>query len=389
MVYQFNINKFHIFFIILFLCSFTNASLVGPLRASDIGLLFVLFLLYNIILINNIFLLFLIIFITSGILSSTLYSGRILNENAIVFYYKYIFYFLSLIIIYSLNKYYRLNYQNEKWPSRKFFLNLVRILAVFHIFYILLFLIDNSGGAIGWNTRVSIPFTTSKVGATNSPAYSVVLALLFVYLYSFKSKFFDIILLIGVFLALMVTGSRSGIVVIFIYFIFFKRPIFDRFLLFATLFFAFIFFVFFDQIDDLFISLISRTLDFNLGVDQSANARVTKQLGALYDSSDHWLLLLGVGHENTRVTWYDGIVGNLFVFGGFVAFISFFICVFVSCHKLPSRSKMFVLLPVMASFISEFILTSYVAVFCLFLTLACLRDGYEIRGLYAKKDTEI
>ncbi|MEF1289263.1 hypothetical protein, partial [Vibrio sp. M260118] len=114
-------------------------------------------------------------------------------------------------------------------------------------------------------------------------------------------------------------------------------------------------------------SLIERSLNFELVDDVSSNARVTKFIQAL-SSTESSYYLLGSGHENTAILWYDGLFSNVIVFSGFVG-LTIFLAITFQCLRRMSVSVYFLLL-VIASIISEFLLLSFLVGFVLLLSIA-------------------
>ena len=374
--------------LLLFVALFSNSSIIGPFRFVDLIIPLIVVLLGPKFRLKYDDILLIFLFMALGLTSSLMNITNLTNPNDIAFYYKYLFYFLSLVIATSIcqpsplqpsSSAYR---ENEK--RKKFIIFLVRSLAIFHLIYIFQFYLANIGGVIGGSTRVSLPFSTLDVGTSNAPAYSVVIGLFFIFLYENKNSYFD--LLIGLFLlvGLLATGSRSGIFCLLLYLTLFKRPMLDRYIL-LTLGVIVVFFVFFlEKMGSLFVDLISRALNFNLVNDQSANDRTAKQIGALIDVSETRFTLLGLGHENTKIVWYDGLLGNLLIFGGILALIICIVLVIKCAMRMDPKVRIFVLVPFLVSFVSEFILTSYVVGTALFLLVASKEIKSADRFISAK-----
>ncbi|MCG6267265.1 hypothetical protein [Vibrio furnissii] len=231
--------------------------------------------------------------------------------------------------------------------------------------------------ALGGATRVSIPFSSLDPGTSNAPAFSLIFALLFIYCdKNFNGILKGVLLLLTV-SALVMCGSRSGIFIIVIYFLLFRGSVKSTIFLFVPV--IILMFVVLSQTynsESLVFKLVERALDFELNTDESANQRVFKQLSA-FISTEEQFFLLGKGHENTAIVWYDGLIGNLQTFGGLISIILFYSSYLVLRRVRPEYFIFFDLL-LLASFISEYALTSYVLVMVLFLSISSIHSKLRL-----------
>ena len=378
------INPIAVVIFFLFATLFSNASLVGPFRFVDLAVLFSFFFIGSFVGIKVVDAFLIFAFMVLGLTSSLTNFENFTNPSDLAFYYKYLFYMIAVVVgagscEYSRSVSFGLN-SETRVKRGKNCLTLVRILAIFHILFIFKFYFENLGGVLGGSTRVSLPFSTLDSGTSNSPAYSVVIGLIFIFLYEHRRSPFDLMISLFLLIVLLATGSRSGVFCLLFYFAFFKRPFLDKniFVLFVALLLFLTFFL--EQMGDLFGELLTRALNFNLISDQSANDRVFKQFTAIMDVAEKRLFFLGLGHENTEIVWYDGLLGNVLIFGGIFALCILIALVFNNALRIEPKVRMFVLIPFFVSFVSEFILTSYVVGLALFLLLASqeVRNGDRI-----------
>lgn len=312
--------------------------------------------------------------------------SSIVNESVngklveLVFYYKY-FFFLAAIIL--ARSFITLFDEQKLQRHYKLFSRAFLFLAVFLILYVFFFVADNMTMAVGGMTRVSIPFSSFEEGASNSPSFSLVFALIFIYMDKAK-KSYSLIIMVCASLALLLCGSRTGVFAVVLYYALFRKWNL-RFLLWGAVLFALAtpILIHYMSGDNLVSGLLERAINFELSSDESANGRVFKQLEA-FRSTEDFYYLLGIGHENTAILWYDGLVGNLQVFVGLIGVIIFYVLYFDI--RLKDGSFIFFDIILLTSFISEFVLISYVVGFALMLTFllkfdsasGCLRNKGDV-----------
>ena len=163
----------------------------------------------------------------------------------------------------------------------------------------------------------------------------------------FKHNFFlSFFITTNAFLSLVLTGSRTGIFLILIYFFLYFIPKFlmtisIRILnlkkisgnilnnLIYFLISIFILILIYNLFESLFIELfnkyswlINRSIKSDIFFDQSFLTRISKQsLGLNEAKYSFWLLGVGVNSQS----WYDGILGLTFAHGGLLLFLSILI----------------------------------------------------------------
>lgn len=373
---MFVLDRVLFIYLLLFLSLLNNAKIILHFRLADL-LFFVVFLLslrtfrLNI---QQLVWFFSLLFL--GLLSSFINFGSGSNYEELVFYYKYIFFFMALFFFrsYVLNE---MPCYIECYFKNKFYfasLKFVVLISIYLSFFVFFFVSSNIGMALGGATRVSIPFSYLDPGTSNAPAFSLVFALLIVFFDKAIFGFWKFLLIAMAASALILCGSRSGVFLIFIYFIFFSGNIKSNFLIIIPLI-SLCGLILSQYIDSnsLIFKLAGRALDFELHTDQSANQRLFKQFSSFVDTEKYYYLL-GRGHENTMITWYDGMIGNLQTFGGTPVVLIFFI-LYLSVRKTRKKDFLFFDLLLISSFISEFLLTSYMVIFVLFLSMTLVTQN--------------
>ena len=361
------INKNTIFITLLFLSLLSNEKIIAHFRFVDFAVFF-----YSVIYFKDMSLTRNELFLISGfILVASLTSILNLDGNPraheFVFFYKYIFFFLILILIrnFTSTKEHLKLYSESKSKNPR--LLLPRMLGLYYIAYNFYFFANNSLSVVSGASRVSIPFSSNEVGTSNAPAYSIVLFAVAIFLDRYGRSKLDTILMICLIISAVLAGSRSGIVIFLLYIIFHRRPLIDIKVTVLILGSAPLFVLYGAQLSGLFLDLISRTFEFNLINDVSANDRLFKQILALQTTLEHSLMSIGLGHENTTITWYDGMIGNLLIIGGAPALICYSLLVYSISRSVEPGPRMFIVLFTLVSLISEFVLTSYVCGVLLFL----------------------
>jgi len=351
------------FLFILILSLTNNYPILLHFRLVDILILsaFLLFLKYCRISFRAI--VSLMCFFSLALASSIVNESSGANLVEMVFYYKYLFFMISILLVRGLIFY--LDEQDIRCHYRKNHFAFISLVA-FLIVYVFIFVADNMTMAVGGMTRVSIPFSSFEEGASNSPSFSLIFALIFIYMDKSVQKYSIIIMVFSV-IALLLCGSRTGVFAIFLYYLLFRSwNIKFTFGLLMLVMISTPILIHYMSGDSLVSGLLERAVNFELSSDDSANGRVSKQLEA-FSSTEKYYYLLGVGHENTSILWYDGLIGNLQVFSGILGVIFFY--TFYLDVRLKGSYFIFFDIILMTSFISEFVLISYVVGFAFMLTL--------------------
>lgn len=244
--------------------------------------------------------------------------------------------------------------------------NLVFFLFLFMIFWVFIYQILLLNGIIIANFRPSFPFS-NNYNHPDSHLYSAFLgfSLVFYCLYLIKElnhkllKKLTVIILAVI--AIMLTGSRSGMFVIFLtlvlsipYLIFklvyirIKYKNIFYFLFFILLLTIMVLF----YIKDIYLFLnnisilIERAFNFDLANDQSSLLRVQLFQLAISEMEQSGFLF-GLGFSNEKV-WYDGIWSLLFSQGGlslivlFIVYITFTIYINHKKYKNTNRWHLFI-----------------------------------------------
>lgn len=361
---------------LLVLSVLQNASIFGPFRLIDIWIWSVFFIVsvrYSHFSRN--YLLWALILFTFAIASSltgTILHGMV-SPTMFVFYYKYATLFVALFLVYLVTTQ-ELLFKCSYWQV------LFYCVVVYLSLYVITFIYSNPLSIANSASRVSVPFSKLDANTSNSPMFSIVLALLA--LASIRGLQASNIIKLSLFIlsacAMLLTGSRSGFFIMML----FGLSYFIRASLKNKLF-CIVTGIVLLMTANLFLdgslakSLFDRSIDFNFASDQSANDRLSKQIYAINDVFTN-ILWLGLGHENTAILWYDGIIGNILIMFGFWGASIFIFSLTFYFYKLTRATQFsnnsakpayFVGMILLASLISEFILTSYPLGIILFISI--------------------
>lgn len=366
-----------------------NKEIILILRPSDIFLMLSLVAIISSVKVpRNIFyayiITFALLFISTviGILS----TNRILLTN-IVYVYKIIVPIIPFIILYNLkidyNKYYKLH---------KYLFIVHLILVIWVYVYILLVI---TGVIIGlW--RPSYPFSSTYL-ISDSHLYSSALAIGLICLVLYWKRFLSIsdpayyiIIVLSIFSILM-TGSRTGVLIIVIAFII-NSIIFNKklnkisfryskaVLLAVTLGIVIIFTGMYNYYTD--SALIMRGFDFNLTSDGSSISRFEK-MRISFDQTSSTFYLFGVGILASKIFWYDSIIANINAYFGVIGLLSVLLIVGILYikinNKLPFIEKKIVLniltLYIISNLITEYVfVTRSILPVSVFISLIYLKD---------------
>lgn len=370
--------------IILLLLTFsllTNAKIVAHFRLVDIVILASILIVLRDIVLTRVEMMLISVFALIISLTSffNLQSGPRVHE--FVFYYKYFFFFIVLILVRNLTQVNQSKLNVFKKGKRLRPILLIRFLGIYFILNNLYFFLNNSFTSVTGASRVSIPFSTLDVGTSNAPAYSIILFAIAIYLDRYGKSQLDLVIMLCLIVSALLAGSRSGLVIFSLYILLYRRPVFDIKSL-SVLFICVIgISLYGEKIGGIFLELVSRTFEFNLIADTSANDRLFKQLLAVEMTLENSAMLFGIGHENTTITWYDGMIGNLLIIGGAPGLIIFSMLIYVTCKSIDAEPRMFLILFTAVSLISEFILTSYVCGILLLLILCAKENNDAVRSV--------
>ena len=284
------------------------------------------------------------------------------DSKRLIFIYKYLYPFLLVLVFYNLN----LNrFQLKTLVKYMFFTHIFLVIWVYVYIYMV------SVGQIHGSFRPSFPFSNDFL-ASDAHLYSSVLAIgtLFFTMY-FKyinsSKFLFLILSLT---AMMLTGSRTGILVYIIgmimYLVFIKKNF--LFVIFAFSLLSLII-IYFDMplIPDELTRVIDRITNTNILNDESFKGRIQK-LGIGLHDSEKMYFVFGTGVLNSSLIWYDSLIGSLMSHVGLLGFIVFFLMLYKLkkntvnlASKDNEKAAIFTILLVcyvFANFITEYFLIS-------------------------------
>jgi|GEM_PF-5260423 len=365
---------------ILMFLSFQAYPLLGVFRINEL-MLFPVFVFCSWIFLkkNEVLFVVSIIFFILAIASSVIGSIRSEERFAVdelVFYYKYFYLIIALFSISQVDAIIKVTRFESKFNA--IYLFSVGVLSSY-VIYSVFFVFDPLAAATGV-TRVSLILTDTKGSVSNSPLYSVMLALSLIAIFegTRSSKGGYIVwkysMMAVVFLSLMFTGSRSGVLLLIIYGLIILGKKIDLKIVLLLLVLSVGIYALsgvFERNQEfgLYQELLQRSLNFELSTDESAQSRTEKQLRALGDSVGAGFLL-GVGHENTDIRWYDGALGNLMVFSGLIGALVFYVMIGVYIVKLykdyGEEVVRFFLVFLFINFVSEYYLTANGIIFFIF-----------------------
>ena len=302
-------------------------------------------------------------------------------------YYNFIFYFKYLIVIFFFMAFSSnvLDFQQCKiiyYVLLFCFISLVIYSCIFSFYTF-------------FRYRLAFPFTISRTGRTDAHLFSSVVAMHAVFLflstgYFIRKKylmiFIKIFSLFAAFLLVALSGSRTGMLILFI-FLMYRTVIFFmqiiclkkkmRLLNVCVMCFCLSMFVF---LIPLFVNGASRIVQraFSFSTDQSVQARLLKTTIALTAVVENGTVL-GIGMLSFRESWFDSGFASLCVNLGFIGFLTFAIYVFIFFIKKSRKNSgnyvgFYVAIYVFMNIITEYFLVfrsliPYGVMLCLLLSL--------------------
>jgi hypothetical protein len=326
-----------------------NYSLFYSLRPFDIAylLLFGFFLLTNPYINTKFFTAFVLIMVIlfASILNGFFLQGEVLNTDKIIFIYKYFVIFSVPWIVVS-------TVSTEK--KIKKINTLLLTIYLFTCFWVYGYLYLVSSGDMIGNFRASFPFS-NDYNYSDAHLYSSYLGFYVVgYLIYLRGYFSHGVVVVSVIsvvalLSTVLTGSRTGILIVFIFFIFnlipkslsLKFNVNTARLLGLTVIGFFIFVPIFTFLPDALLlgveNLADRAFNFNLTEDASSTNRVEKLYVAIEDMNSAGIIL-GLGLSNSLI-WYDGLLGLLLSQGGLLLLLSIFLFYYLIFYTLFLKSR--------------------------------------------------
>lgn len=325
-----------------------------------------------------VFFLIILVLIISSLLG--VIKKGFLNFSRLGFIYKYFFIFFVPWFIVSVVK----TYKQIKLVNRLLLINFI-FLSSWAWIYVYI----RDIGLIQGSSRPSFPFGDFR--QSDAHLYSSYLSFfLITYLLYFRKFFnhnllFSLIIVFNSIFGLLMTGSRTGMLLIFVFLIiygmymlnnFFKlifssqiilsKKIINKFLkktIILIIFIIFLDYFFYEFLEDNYSSII-RALNFDLIDDMSSQDRVEKLMVSLNE-----VLYLGMIFGNglsSNYVWYDGILSILIAHGGFILIFFIFIFYYLIIKKsypgfFSWNYLLFIflcLLYLLANLITEYIMVS-------------------------------
>jgi len=382
-VYRDLVYKLILLSIIVYPINYT----IGGLRLLDFIFFLMFFLSLKFVTVkkNNLLIVlpFFILLVLS-IMMGDIFTDNALNYERIIFIYKYSYPFILIMILYNLNL---TKNQLDKIFNFALFSYIVLVLWVYLYLYLKLH------NMISGSFRPSFPFS-NDFWISDAHLYSATLAvgLLFFSLfknYSIKYKIPFVIISFG---AIILTGSRSGLLVFIIGIFIYGIVNIKKFIVYLPIIIGTIsvFMVLsnFIEIPHNYMLLVERASNFDVSNDASSMGRITKMLVGINDSS-YILYLLGVGLMQSSYTWYDSLVGILMSHVGLLGFISFFFVLYVfrlNTINIPIKSHYKIIFTIVlycyiiANFITEYFFISrsvFPIVIYLFILHYSIKSQYE------------
>jgi uncharacterized membrane protein len=208
-------------------------------------------------------------------------------------------------------------------------------------------------GFINGNPRVSYPF--SNYNMSDAHVYSSYLSFTFVAYHEYIKKtlghksihsYIVFILAVG---ALILTGSKTGLLIISLYFIIICTRFISSFskknlaiIITTTITFSISILIFFNtqnnnETDSFnYTYLYNRATTYNVKGD-SINGRLEKGIRALNEISPNYLLI-GNGPTGASMKWYDGGISILLAHGGVLGLLSLIIYIYMILTRSKRRS---------------------------------------------------
>ena len=298
------IGKYTLILLLLTFSLLTNAKFVAHFRMVDLVIIFYIVTHSRHLSLNRKEVALISAFLVVISVTSFLNFDGNPRVHEIVFYYKYLFFFLTLILIRNLTKARRTSIDTPICINKISPMLFIRCLGVYYIIFNFLFFFNNSFLSVTGASRVSIPFSSLDAGTSNAPAYSIILFAIAIYFDRYGKSRLDSIISFGLIISALLAGSRSGVVIFVLYIIFYRRPVFDKRTVSVILICIVGIILYGDNISGVFLELVSRTFEFNLmlsvyaqhgltmfGVTKLCTNGIIQKLSAIYDYSNNELKL--------------------------------------------------------------------------------------------------
>lgn len=266
--------------------------------------------------------LFFVIFFFSILIGT--FSVVEFDSKRLIFIYKYLYPFLLVLVFYNLN----LNrFQLKTVVKYMFFTHMFLVIWVY--VYIYMVSVDQIHGSF----RPSFPFSNDMM-TSDAHLYSATLAigLIFFTMYYKYTRYSLVAFLIFLLFSLgsiLLTGSRSGIIVFMlamsIYMLLNKKRIIYFILSIVSLPLFFLGVNYFEMsLPVEYFRGLDRILSTDIFNDSSFLSRISKSLIGINDSKEAYFLL-GIGSLHSTLVWYDSLIGILMSHTGLLGSIVFFL----------------------------------------------------------------
>jgi hypothetical protein len=348
-------------------------SLVLFIKPIDVLFLLILAAYPRSIKIGKAYLILFSIFLAVGVLSAIrgFQEGASTNPTTIAFIYKYVFVLLMASTFYGVGTF-------GKNISGFYLISLV-VLAIWTILYPVLIL----NGVIQGNFRPSFPFS-DDYNVSDAHLLSFVLGVGFNSLLYLAGKryvsnvmlWFSLPLLL---IAIMLTGSRTGVVMVAVYVLVSASRILhiclssyrlSRRIALAVAVFSFLLLcaalLFQGEIYDTFSKTVQRSINFNLTHDTSSSNRITLLFVAISEAIDGFPF--GSGFVHTDAVFYDGIISIIlahFGFAGLFVFAIVTVGMILKVREVDRSLGAIAFVVLLGNLITEYALVSRGAVFSL------------------------
>lgn len=319
-----------------------NLKIVGPLRVLDFIILILIILnVNNTKLRTNTLLTYVAIAAFGGISTFlAVMSYGIQGWSTIFFIYK----FTLPILIFKTLESIQLNRS-----ELRLLINTQLLTYIFLMVWVYIYLYRVYNGLYYGNFRPSLPFNEDPY-ATEAHYYSTILWMFFVLYFIIYKPFANQLLKILIFgLAVssaLLTGGRSGIVLLVVFLAIYGFLIFRPYLktsriplyLIGLLVLGFFITIYIDKI--LEVRVLERALQFELANDASASGRITK-LVASFENNEYAGYVMGRGFLSQSILWYDGAFSMANAYFGLsgIIFIIILITNFFLSKVLPHKRK--------------------------------------------------
>ena len=340
----------YLFFVLSLISTPINISFFNILRPSDFFILtsFIIFLCGN-PKINSIYFLTFSIFYGALILSSNIsfFHNDNIRFSGLVFFYKYFLIFLIPWIILDLV---------DNKNRLKSIVSILYLIYISLIIWVFIYYILRTNGIIEGSRRVAYPFSNYHI--SDAHVLSSYTGFTFIAYQEYirrvlnHKKIHSLIICIMTSLALFLNGSKTGILVLFIYFFIIVYRFLKglnknnlKLIILATILIALIplayntykfSFLEGDRLEEM-EQLVSRPLNYNFS-NASFTNRFSNFFLAVNEISTN-VFIIGSGPIHSENKWYDGGLSIILAHGGIIGLLSLSIFCYLIIKKAKSLAK--------------------------------------------------